>query len=605
MKDYIDVDRTGAYDCVKCSEGMKCPPLSQLVDLEQFEQMSLVDDANSLPQILKGFYTAPSGPTEVFRCRSAAECPGGAPGSCSGGLVDTPCSSCPEGRTWTGTSCDACEGRSAIWVLAVIGIFVCLTLLYYLTTSKVTAKATVLFATTASFGMLVMSMQNLGLIGMMTVEWPSTLDGILSICKFLLLDIDSYGFSCIAGQSEPIRYLMSALIFPVGVAWLSTCFAVSKLLPERYHWNGSKVTSCIGAFLQVGFSTMSATSLAPMMCYKHPNGLRSILKYPGVLCGSADHDMMLVMGWILLTVFVLGFVSLCAFAVSMVPKWSANRDDHLVAAVRFLVFRFRLDSWWFGVPLLVRGPLINLPVVLATDFPPIQIVCIGMILTTMMVLQMLSWPWKVPMLNLTDCIVSFCIVLLVTTSALYLNVIDETMYQFASYITTATLSGILVAILIMFLMTIFALFNRAAMGSKKELKIFSLGSVPESEDLTRRVQALVDELQIIELDYLTTQLEGMSVFDVNKITTCITLLATEVAPPAEDGRTYKFNKRIASSSFDPALKRKAQSLRSSSLRTSAAQIEATEEQNESTEHNTEDNNNQVEDKKEVSQSAWM
>ena len=62
---------------------------------------------------------------------------------------------------------------------------------------------------------------------------------------------------------------------------------------------------------------MSATSLAPMMCYKHPNGLRSILKYPGVLCGSADHDMMLVMGWILLTVFVLGFVALCTYAVKM------------------------------------------------------------------------------------------------------------------------------------------------------------------------------------------------------------------------------------------------------------------------------------------------
>ena len=119
------------------------------------------------------------------------------------------------------------------------------------------------------------------------------------------------------GQSAPIRYLLSALIFPVGVAWLAICWGVSKLFPQRYHWNGSKVVSCIGAFLQVGFSTMSATSLAPMMCYKHPNGLRSILKYPGVLCGTADHDMMLVMGWILLTVFVLGFVALCTFAVSM------------------------------------------------------------------------------------------------------------------------------------------------------------------------------------------------------------------------------------------------------------------------------------------------
>jgi len=128
---------------------------------------------------------------------------------------------------------------------------------------------------------------------------------------------------------------MSALIFPVGVAWLSTCFAVSKLLPERYHWNGSKVTSCIGAFLQVGFSTMSATSLAPMMCYKHPNGLRSILKYPGVLCGSADHDMMLVMGWILLTVFVLGFASLCTFAVSM-DAWRQQKTEERVTSYKML-----------------------------------------------------------------------------------------------------------------------------------------------------------------------------------------------------------------------------------------------------------------------------
>ena len=181
---------------------------------------------------------------------------------------------------------------------------------------QVTAKATVLFATTASFGMLVMAMQNLGLIGMMTVEWPISLQGLFSICQFLLLDIDSYGFSCIAGgptrenyqqfcyfvecfvswaawslglcwascrgQSEPVRYLLSALIFPLGVAWMALCYALSKLFPKKHHWEGPKVCSTMGAFLQLGFSTMSATALAPMMCYRHPNGLRSILKYPGV-----------------------------------------------------------------------------------------------------------------------------------------------------------------------------------------------------------------------------------------------------------------------------------------------------------------------------------
>ncbi|CAK9078174.1 Potassium channel GORK [Durusdinium trenchii] len=247
----------------------------------------------------------------------------------------------------------------------------------------------------------------------------------------------------------------------------------------------------MGAFLQVGFSTMSATSLAPMMCYKHPNGLRSILKYPGVICGSDEHTSMLVIGWLLLSIFVLGFVALCTFAVTRVPSWSATRKDHLVACVRFLVFRFRLDSWWFGVPLLCRGPLLSLPVVLATDYPPVQIlgtiIVIAVILAGFMAigphrlldLELLRvvWWWfffprrlvtQVPMLNLTDAIISFCVVLLVTTSSLHLPAIEGPMAQFAEAVSTTMLSGIGVALGIMVLMTGSALIYRSALGGKKE-----------------------------------------------------------------------------------------------------------------------------------------
>ena len=34
-----------------------------------------------------------------------------------------------------------------------------------------------------------------------TVAWPEDLKGFFSVCQFLLLDIDSYGFSCLAGSS--------------------------------------------------------------------------------------------------------------------------------------------------------------------------------------------------------------------------------------------------------------------------------------------------------------------------------------------------------------------------------------------------------------------
>lgn len=339
---HIDMDETVRFDCVERGEGLTCPALSQLKDLQSGES---VLGEKFTPKIQKGYYSTQTNPTAVFRCNSALFCPGGTPGSCSGGLVDTPCSQCREGETWTGSLCEQCGAwRRVLWVVMLVCIFAFLTLAYYLATSKVTAKATVLFATTASFGMLVMSMQNLGLIGMMTVQWPANLQGFFGICQLLLLDIDSYGFSCLAGNSEPIRYLLSALIFPTGVLWLGLACAVSRLLPKKHRWEWPKVCSTMGAFLQVGFSTMSATSLAPMMCYQHPNGQKSLLKYPGVFCGSADHGAMLVIGWTLLSVFVLGFVALCIFAVMRVPAWSTTKKNHLVASVRFLIFRFRLDA---------------------------------------------------------------------------------------------------------------------------------------------------------------------------------------------------------------------------------------------------------------------
>ena len=69
---------------------------------------------------------------------------------------------------------------------------------------------------------------------------------------------------------------------------------------------------------------MAALVLQPLMCYAHPNGLRSLLKHPGVLCGSDTHSMMLVAGLLLLVAFVLSFIGACAWAAYKLPAWSAT-----------------------------------------------------------------------------------------------------------------------------------------------------------------------------------------------------------------------------------------------------------------------------------------
>ena len=43
--------------------------------------------------------------------------------------------------------------------------------------------------------MLVSLLQSIGIIGMMTVDWPVDLSGFFAYFKVLLLDLDSFGFA--------------------------------------------------------------------------------------------------------------------------------------------------------------------------------------------------------------------------------------------------------------------------------------------------------------------------------------------------------------------------------------------------------------------------
>lgn len=55
----------------------------------------------------------------------------------------------------------------------------------------------------------------------------------------------------------------------------------------------------MGTFIQVGFATLSALSLQPLMCYQHPNGLYSVLKYPSTFCGHSEQVIMIAIGMVL------------------------------------------------------------------------------------------------------------------------------------------------------------------------------------------------------------------------------------------------------------------------------------------------------------------
>lgn len=295
---------------------------------------------------------------------------------------------------------------------------------------------------------------------------------------------------------------------------------------------------------------MSTVSLAPLTSYTHPNGLQSLLKYTNIICGGDNgHTAMMAAGLSLLVVGVFGFLSLCIYAAYMMPKWSAGDNRQLVQSFRFLVFRFRLDSWWYGVPLLVRGPLLSLPIVLATDYPPVQTIMINVILSIFLIVETLSWPWKVPLLNLMDMWMTLCLMLLVTGSALYVSVSDSgAMQNFASAFTTGVMGCIGAAMLVMFIVAVSALVHRAAMGGATEYAVFNLGKVSDARLVRERLQKISAELLRLDESWMNMKIGSMSAFDIRLITSCITLLAIDLVPHKANELKFNFA-RVSAQSF--------------------------------------------------------
>ena len=181
-------------------------------------------------------------------------------------------------------------------------------------------------------------------------------------------------------------------------------------------WKLPFTVNTTGLGLQLGFGTMAAVALKPLMCYKHPTGAYSMIVYPNVSCGFGDHVVMQIAGTVFFTVFVMGFAVLCAFAAWKMPKWCAAQQIARVQSFRFFLANFRFDAHWFVLAILFRGLGFALSIVVGSSLPPAQTALASLVLIVYGLLQALTLPWKVPMINVADMVVNAGLLLLITKS---------------------------------------------------------------------------------------------------------------------------------------------------------------------------------------------
>ena len=450
--------------CLECSPGMNCPVASTVALLSKAHETDAL-------RIIEGFHSDPATPLQVHKCVSEKFCPGGSPGSCAGGRVGITCGACPNGEYWA-SKCETCTAAVVVsWALGTAALVIGV-ILSYAITSSLSAKASVLMCTGASVAIMVSFFQNLGVMHSIRMEWPPFLSSFLEVAS-VFLDLEGYGTACLAGPDAWQYGLQISLVYFVALM-LPAAWVLSNIFLKNcgLAWDPLRTISVMGTIFQLGFTTLAALSRVPFMCYRHPTGRYSIAKHSNVLCGESPH--MEGLGISLMVVLMI-FLSACFYAAAKAPSWSEK-----LPAIRFLIFRFRPQIWWFGLVLLVRGGVLPLCGVVVPDMPRFSLAMMGSILMTYLCVQTWLQPWKAPILNLVDSLTTGIFVLLLLVCLGLQDDgggVEKEAFEMFATLLSSSIAGIL---LLMLCICVWSLFQRQVIGSHNDL-VLNLGRSSTNE----------------------------------------------------------------------------------------------------------------------------
>lgn len=187
------------------------------------------------------------------------------------------------------------------------------------------------------------------------------------------------------------------------------------------------------------------------------------------------------------------------------------------------MIRFRLDKWWFGIPLLLRGPLMSLVVTCATNFPAAQVCLNSLILTIYIVIQAMARPWKVPLLNWVDACISVLLIQITMLSGIAVS--SEAFSDVFGGIVLGMFFGI---IGLMLLAVGFAVLQELC--AEKDAKDSIILSMFESRStgLGNRLLAFANGAAQLEEAFLQDVLEKLNNHDLSRLESSIDLISFEL-----------------------------------------------------------------------------
>jgi len=391
--------------CERCPPGAMCETLDRKV-----------------PGQAAGFYvTNHSGTWEAFKCIDEEACLASddltqrcAENKDNSVLV---CARCANDYWPWKNRCNKCSGGAAVlpMILMSVGFVAVMTITYYICNSPVTRDASALLATSVSFGMMLTAVQSLSMLGQISVTWSSPWSDLIKVLKFFAFDLEVLQLECLADGIGPVvRYLVRVIIPVWTVVVYLALFAGSKVvmpLVKKAAWEWPKTVNSAAQVWQALYISIVLVAFLPFQCYDHPNGDSSVTEFPQVICGEGDHGTMVALGVFFIVVYGVGFFGICLWANITAPRMSLLRPSFTLYT-RFLFYRFRSDTWYWGSVLMVRSFLIAMVPIVSPDNGNVQVLMLICIVGVFMLLQSHVLPWKTYLLNVSDTAVLLMLLLI-------------------------------------------------------------------------------------------------------------------------------------------------------------------------------------------------
>jgi len=242
---------------------------------------------------------------------------------------------------------------------------------------------------------------------------------------------------------------------------------------------------------------------------------------------------MLVAGSVLLIFFVFNFLGLCTWAVCNIPKWSLTHMNR-VTACSFLVNRYSMYMWWYGVPDLARNTLLSLCPVLATSFPPAQAALLTIVIAAYLLMHMRFLPWKMPVVNLLQGWFLSMLLFQVTITATFSDTSGSSSFasdvenfnQGVSFVVLASSAFVLGCVSLVVGVAFLYVLVAGTQGSVEVL--LHLGRKPKAQELVEKMKQVAQELLDIDADQAQRGLNHLHPADLTRISNSIDMIATDL-----------------------------------------------------------------------------